>query len=103
MARFGSKLRSTADGFTFFCPGCREMHAIRVGGACGWSYSGDAENPTFAPSIRVSGVIVDDDGMFVADKVCHSFVRNGRIEFLGDCTHALSGQTVDLHDLPKAD
>jgi hypothetical protein len=28
--------------------------------------------------------------------VCHSFVTDGRIQFLGDCTHALAGQTVDL-------
>lgn len=34
------------------------------------------------------------------DFVCHSFVRNGRVEFLGDCTHELAGQTVDLPDLP---
>lgn len=31
--------------------------------------------------------------------VCHSFVRNGRIEYLGDCTHHLKGQTVDLPDM----
>jgi hypothetical protein len=26
------------------------------------------------------------------------FVTDGRIQFLGDCTHALAGQTVDLPD-----
>ena len=31
-------------------------------------------------------------------KVCHSFVTNGRIQYLGDCTHKLAGQTVDLPD-----
>lgn len=31
--------------------------------------------------------------------VCHSFIRDGRIEFLSDCTHALAGQTVDLPDI----
>lgn len=30
--------------------------------------------------------------------VCHSFVRDGRIEFLSDCTHALAGQTVELSE-----
>jgi hypothetical protein len=29
-------------------------------------------------------------------KVCHSFVTDGRIQFLGDCTHALANQTFDL-------
>jgi hypothetical protein len=32
--------------------------------------------------------------------VCHSFVTDGRIQFLGDCTHALANQTVELPDLP---
>lgn len=27
---------------------------------------------------------------------CHSFVRDGQIEFLSDCTHALAGKTVSL-------
>lgn len=33
-------------------------------------------------------------------KVCHSFVREGRIQFLGDCTHRLAGHTVDLPAFP---
>ncbi len=28
--------------------------------------------------------------------VCHTFVTDGRIQFLGDCTHVMAGQTVDL-------
>lgn len=31
---------------------------------------------------------------------CHSYVRNGHVEFLSDCTHELAGQTVELPDLP---
>ncbi|MHC8396108.1 hypothetical protein ACYZT8_21075 [Pseudomonas sp. LB3P93] len=30
------------------------------------------------------------------DCVCHSFVIDGCIQFLGDCTHELASQTVDL-------
>jgi hypothetical protein len=30
------------------------------------------------------------------ERVCHSFVTDGKIQFLGDCTHALAGQTVEL-------
>ncbi|WP_241754456.1 hypothetical protein [Cupriavidus basilensis] len=33
--------------------------------------------------------------------VCHSFVTDGRIQFLGDCTHALAGQTVPLAEFPE--
>jgi hypothetical protein len=52
--------------------------------------------PTLSPSILARW----DTGPEHTRHVCHSFVRNGRIEFLGDCTHALAGQTVDLKDLP---
>jgi hypothetical protein len=36
----------------------------------------------------------------MVDRVCHSFVVDGRIQFLGDCTHHLAGQTVDLPPWP---
>jgi len=29
-------------------------------------------------------------------KVCHSFVTDGNIQYLGDCTHELAGQTIEL-------
>jgi len=28
--------------------------------------------------------------------ICHSFVTDGQIQFLGDCTHKLAGRTVPL-------
>jgi len=34
---------------------------------------------------------------------CHSFVTDGRIQFLADCTHALANQTVDLPDWTELD
>lgn len=41
-------------------------------------------------------------GEYVVE-VCHSFVTEGRIQFLGDCTHALANQTVDLPDWTEED
>lgn len=35
-------------------------------------------------------------GKAPVDFVCHSYVRDGQIQFLGDCTHKLAGQTVPL-------
>lgn len=32
------------------------------------------------------------------DHICHSFVRDGQIQYLGDCTHEYAGKTVDLPD-----
>lgn len=33
--------------------------------------------------------------------VCHSFVTDGKIQYLGDCTHALAGQTVELPEVKE--
>lgn len=81
----------------FWCPGCQEAHMVQVGGiheGPKWEWNGSLELPTFAPSILVR--YGDQPG----DKRCHSFVRDGRIQFLQDCSHALAGQTVDLPKPP---
>jgi hypothetical protein len=66
----------------------------------GWEFSGSLERPTLSPSILVHphGALADDGSVYQSHR-CHSFVRDGRIEYLGDSTHALAGQTVDLPDL----
>ncbi|MBS7553536.1 ammonia monooxygenase [Ancylobacter dichloromethanicus] len=101
----GGKLRSVeGGGLMFRCPGCNMGHMVRVGEGPGprWGYNGDSERPTFTPSINVtwsepSDVSEDfDDTSKDKRMVCHSFVTDGRIQFLGDCTHALAGQTVEL-------
>ncbi len=78
----------------FRCPGCGNAHMIRTAGAHQpvWSFNGDVENPTVSPSILVN------PGNDTRYPRCHSFVRDGKIQFLADCTHALAGQTVDIPD-----
>lgn len=101
MGQLSSKLRSIetnrGSGVSFWCPGCQEMHAISVKplGGAGWEWDGNADAPTFAPSI-----LVTYDGADGSTR-CHSFVRTGQIEFLTDCTHALAGRSVPLPDLPS--
>lgn len=119
MSALSAKLRSAEGGRLLFrCPGCNELHQVSVGDGDGprWGYNGNPEAPTFTPSILVrSGHYVpghengpcwctyakehpeEDDGFKCS--VCHSFVTDGRIQFLGDCTHALAGQTVELPDI----
>lgn len=112
---------SEGGGLHFYCPGCKHAHGIRTGDGAGprWGWNGNAEKPTFTPSVLVRGIREDmdadtqaaydalgpdqlrgalDDPRFKS--VCHSFVVGGRIQFLGDCTHALAGQTVDLPAWP---
>ena len=49
-------------------------------------------------------VVAVRDAMFVVEPgqltVCHSFVSDGQWQFLGDCTHALAGQTVPVVPIP---
>lgn len=88
--------RDTLLGFR--CPGCASTHYIQHGAEDGanWSWNGNLEKPTFTPSVLVTypGKDAGQDGAPPA--VCHSFVTDGRIQYLGDCTHVLAGQTVDL-------
>lgn len=83
-----------------WCPACDIAKGIPVPGEDGqlpvegphWEWDGNLERPTLSPSIlqRQSGKI----------PLCHSFLRDGRWQFLGDCTHALAGQTVDMVPVP---
>ena len=94
------KIKHVQEFLQFRCPGCKQSHAIQSGSDVGpnWSWNGSLDTPTFSPSVLVtySGPDAGKDGAPPA--VCHSFVTDGRIQFLTDCTHALAGQTVDLPD-----
>lgn len=100
-----SKLRRGEGGaYLFFCPGCRECHVVYTGrrGAPTWEFNGEIDRPTFSPSILLrTGRAVDPS--YVPEEgdppeICHSFIRDGQIQFLGDCDHDLAGQTVPLPD-----
>lgn len=94
----------------FLCPGCNQPHhVVRAPGK--WTWNQDAERPTLTPSVLVTGLqtIREATGKWTGEWFrdakgnpipmrCHSFVTDGRIRFLSDCTHALAGQTVDLPD-----
>jgi hypothetical protein len=117
MGKLSQVLRNVeGDGLMFWCPGCDGAHMIRHGDGPGprWAWSGNAEKPTFSPSILVRGTEITPKGRADLDAwraagcprpapeletvptVCHSFVTDGRIQFLNDCTHSLAGQTIDL-------
>lgn len=66
-----------------------------------WGFNGDLDNPTFTPSVLQRWSQWQGEGVPPKEHVCHSYVRNGRIEFLGDSTHSLAGQTVDLPEIEE--
>lgn len=106
MARLSSKLRSIEGGnFAHWCPGCEEMHAFYVGTPTSrgarWSFDGNVEKPSFTPSMNITSPRAEwGDGEVAEATCCHYFLSAGFLQFLGDCTHALKGQTVELPDLP---
>lgn len=85
----------------FVCPGCEKfgkgggLHSLPVNtskASPSWQWNGDLEKPTITPSIltRIG------DSM-----VCHSYLTDGVFKFLGDCTHSLANQEVEIPDLPE--
>lgn len=82
-----------------------------------WHFNGDYEKPYLSPSVHVrAGHYASHQGneqdcwckyyerhpeqtREFRCYVCHSLVRDGWIEFLSDCTHALAGQRVELLDI----
>ena len=103
------KLRKMGDDLVaFHCPGCGHAHMVNIDASDrpAWGFNGNYEAPTFMPSILTWGKrrITDDEHarimagekLDIPEERCHSFVTDGNIQFLGDCTHALAGQTVPL-------
>jgi len=82
---------------SFYCKGCEAIHQIRVASnpvMYFWEWNGSIERPTITPSIMVNG-----DLSHPARPRCHSYVTDGKIQYLSDCTHSLAGQTVELEDI----
>lgn len=106
-------------GFMIFCPACNCGHGFLINSDIpgrNWSFDGNMEKPTFNPSMLVRGTMYPSGGRWPNEDemaqlkagkdfgpemrpyVCHSFVRDGKIQFLGDCTHKFANVTLDLPD-----
>lgn len=94
----------------FWCPACEDVHGINYAPGR-WTWNGSLDAPTIRPSVAVGGVqwaVGEPSHKPKHTKVtkagapilCHSYVTDGQIAFLDDCTHDLAGQTVDLPDWP---
>lgn len=108
----GIKLWSCAEDpglFLFQCPGCNMGHHVRAAPPPNpnyvyngpiWDFNNDMVRPTFHPSILTG--LPDDSGVRFSKKRCHSFIKDGQIQFLDDCFHELRGRTVELPDIDDA-
>lgn len=95
--------RRASDGsLLFWCPGCDGAHGVPIAGERAWGWNGSMDSPTLTPSILVTYPAnpnaIEEFKEWRTERRCHSFVTNGQIQFLGDCTHALAGQTVAIPD-----
>lgn len=106
MRRVGAADGYTAGGLAHWCPACESMHAFAIDGknwnGAQWTWDGNVEAPTFTPSMNIT---INPPGHphYQADvetSRCHYFLRAGVLEYLGDCTHALANQKINLPDLP---
>lgn len=95
-----------SNGLCFFCPGCNDIHQIHLQ-PDGWGWNGDKVKPTFTPSVKVTWAAnpkaEEQFKEWRTERICHSFVKDGRIQFLGDCTHSMANQTVDLLPWTRSD
>ena len=71
--------------FLFWCEGCGYMHHIDTRR---WVFNYDMHKPTVSPSLLLHPG--------ENHPRCHIFVKEGKIQYLADCTHALAGQTVPM-------
>lgn len=92
------EVTNDVGNFMHYCPGCKMLHSINtktrnINNAI-WSFNGDQNKPTFAPSINIRWEPVKGQA-----GRCHYFIKDGMIEYCSDSTHELAGKTVELPDL----
>lgn len=106
-------------GYKIICLGCDEEHLLYTNPSYGditWGFNGDIEKPTFNPSLlirtgcHISNHKTDhcwctynkeciekgEKPTSFKCKTCHTFITDGKIQYLTDCSHKLAGQTIEL-------
>lgn len=118
--------RGPTTRLMFWCPGCQDHHDVPVRLASdpvpadgrGWVWNGERDRPTLTPSLLTkTGHFTEghkpgdpcwcsydaerpNDPSGFRCVICHLFLTDGVISYLGDCTHDKAGQQVPLEDLP---
>jgi hypothetical protein len=96
--------RMSDKQYAFHCPGCACSHGVYVDGTGHpvWQWNKSLDRPTFTPSILVTypanPKAIEEFKEWRTERRCHSFVKEGMIQFLADSTHKLAGQTVPIPD-----
>lgn len=112
-----AKIQVTPEAFVVFCPACNTTHAFP---RKNHSFNESEEKPTLYPGLRLASPYTPppetkpadmDSGDYAkavkahgerhdeADPnqtICHIIVNNGELQYLGDCTHKMVCETIDL-------
>lgn len=77
--------------YLYFCKGCGYEHAFALKKDGGnHTFNMNLNTPTVSPSL-----LHNNNPKFI----CHSFIKSGMIQYLGDCHHKLKGQTIELPEI----
>jgi hypothetical protein len=88
---FPSKIKPSLnfETITFYCHGCQQTHTLPI---CpyenGLAFSGTPDKPSLMPAVLIT------DGT----NLCHSLITDGKIRYLSDSNHQLSGKEIELPD-----
>jgi len=75
-----------------YCPACDELHHFNDT----WRVTDETTAPTVTPSLLVT----TSKGENAEKSICHFYIRKGRIDYLGDCSHKLRGQNFPMPPIP---
>lgn len=95
MSKIG-KISNHDGDYVFYCLGCKSLHQFSdktsQSEGAKWTFDLNMENPTLSPSY----LLWHDHPTTKKRYTCHSFIRDGKIQYLSDCSHDYKGQTVEL-------
>lgn len=96
--------------YYWWCPGCASYDENRSGAGTHmfhvppWTFDNDnMEKPTFSDSYLSYGWKPEPGnplGIIKGSPRCHSFVKEGMIQYLDDCEHDFAGKTIHMVPVP---
>ena len=87
------QISETTCQYNFICPACNCEHTFDDR----WLFNYNYDKPTISPSFLQQGFLGFKDEVPVYG-ICHSFINDGMIQYIGDCSHELKNKTVELPD-----
>jgi Family of unknown function (DUF6527) len=87
------KIKTINNALAFHCPACKTTHQVDL---AKWQWNQDEHSPTINTSVNVR---IEPTDKAIPVKICRSFIYDGKIEFMSDCTHSMAGQTPEIPEI----